>query len=349
METIQNKCPSCGSNLVFDIETGGLKCRHCGTTTDFNDTEVVQRRELCDSLLSGYQKWTEARVFACSNCGAKEVLEDKTIARKCAFCGSAQVASIDELPGIRPDSVIPFQVTESGAVTRFKQWMRGRWLAPGAFRNKKNINKQMNKLYSPCWSFSSKTINQYSGTLGRTITVSSRNGTRTQVRWFRVVGNIAQNYNDKLYQSGERINSIRFNKLKPYNLAQLKVYRQEYLSGIIAEHYTKTLEQCFREFSMFVKKDVRNRVVSRYRADVVGNLDIQTNFTERRFNYILLPLYISNYTYKGKLYNFYINGATGKVTGRYPRSFFKIMGIVLGVAAVVIGVGVGLWFSGILK
>lgn len=344
----QNKCSGCGANMVFDIESGGLKCRHCGSKQEFNDTESVERRRLCDELLRTHKPWTDGKVFQCSNCGAKEVLEIKSIARKCAFCGSAQIIEINELPGIQPDSVIPFQVTEAAATERFRKWIRARWMAPAAFRRSSDMREHMNKLYTPCWSFSARTTNQYSGTVGRTVhtQVRTRNGvqTRSHVRWFRVSGMIGADYNDHMYQSGDRINSRNFNGLKPFDLKQLRVYRQEYLSGIIAEHYSRTLEQCFNEFSNFVRRDVQNRIIRKHRADTVSHMDIQTTFNDRRFNYVLLPIYISHYTYKGKLFNFFINGATGKVVGRYPRSKWKIFGIVLGVLAVVAGAGVAVYF-----
>jgi len=350
--TLQNKCSSCGAGMIFDIESGNLKCRHCNTMQEFQDEERVQRRQITNDLINSHEKWTEGKVFRCDNCGAQEVLDHKEIARKCSFCGSAKIMAIDELPGIKPDSVIPFQLTEQTAVQRFKKWIKSRWLAPRHFKQA-DIRERMNKIYTPCWSFSALTQNLYRGTLGRTVTHTTRgpNGTtqtHTSIRWFRVQGQINQGYQDHFIQSGQRISARSFNGLKPFNLQQVRVYRQEYLSGIIAEHYTKTLEACFQEFSNFVKQDIRRMIVRRHRADHVQFLDIKTNFMERKFNYILLPIYISNFNYKGNLFNFYINGATGKVVGRNPKSKLKIWGIVLGSIAIVAGVGAALWFSGVL-
>ncbi|MCL2846231.1 MAG: hypothetical protein FWE38_00910 [Firmicutes bacterium] len=342
-QTAQNKCPSCGANMSFDIETGGLKCRHCNTTKAFDDTERVQRRQITNEILGTHSQWREGKVFRCSNCGAQEVLTERSLATKCAFCGSAQVLESDELPGIQPDSVIPFQITEQSAVERFRKWLKSRWFTPNAFK-RYDIREQMSKLYTPCWSFSARTENQYQGTVGRTITTShSRNGrvqTQTRIQWFRVRGQINHNYTDYFIQSGDRIASRNFNALKPFDLRQVKVYRQEFLSGIIAEHYTKNLEQCFNEFSNFVKRDMRTRIMRKHGADHVQHLDIRTRFHDRRFNYILLPVYINNYRYKEKTYNFFINGATGKVVGRYPRSRVKIALLVLGGLAVL---GLAIW------
>jgi len=335
----QTKCPACGANMAFDIETGGLKCGHCHTKTDFNDNEKVQRRAITTDVLNQHQPWKEGKIFNCANCGAKEVLTAKEIARSCAFCGSSQISASNELPGIQPDSVIPFTITEESGRERFRKWIRSRWFAPRKFK-REDVREHMQAMYTPCWSFTAMTENSYQGTLGRTVTISNGKQTRTTIRWFRVAGRVNQPYTDHFIQSGERITTKNFNRLKPYNLQTVRVYRQEFLSGIIAEHYSRTLEACFGDFSTFVKQDIRRLIIRRYRADHVSVLNIQTNFHDRKFNYVLLPLYISNYTYKQKLYNFYLNGATGKIVGKYPKSAGKIFGAIFATVAIAAAVAV---------
>jgi len=349
--TIQSKCTGCGADMKFHIETGGIVCSHCGSQQTFDDTEQVQRRKLCDDLIKGHAKWDGSAVFQCSNCGAKEVLEDKKLARQCAFCGAAQVIQINELPGIKPDSVIPFSITEDAAVARFRKWIKSRWFAPSNLK-RDDVREKMHKIYTPCWSFSANTLNQYSGTLGRTVTrtvgVGKNQRTQTTTEWFNVRGTFPQSYTDIFFQSGERINNVNFTRLKPFDLKQVKVFRNEYLSGIIAEHYTRNLEQCLGDFSNFIKRDINQSIIRKYRADSTRHLNIHTTYNDRRFNYVLLPIYISNYYYRGKLFNFYVNGATGKVTGRHPKSLVKIWGLVFGIVALVVGAAIGLHFAGIV-
>lgn len=53
-----------------------------------------------------------------------------------------------------------------------------------------------------------------------------------------------------------------------------------------------------------------------------------------KFKHILLPIWISAYTYKNKTYNYMVNGQNGKVKGEAPLSFLKILLIII----VVIGI-----------
>ena len=58
------------------------------------------------------------------------------------------------------------------------------------------------------------------------------------------------------------------------------------------------------------------------------------------------PVYVGNYIYKKKVYNFYVNGATGKVGGKTSLSLFKILLAVLLGGTVVAGLIYLKFFSG---
>ena len=355
--TLENTCPGCGAGLVYDIQSGNLRCAHCGTMQDIDKNSAVERRLMTDETLKAYGAWDEASVFSCNGCGAKEVLDKKDLTRLCPFCGSAHVVAIEEVAGVRPDSVIPFQITKDGAVERFRKWLKGRWLAPRSFKTA-DIRTRMNGVYTSCWSFTAQAESTYNGTLGRRVQTTRRDSrgqlvTSSKIRYFRVNGQMVDSYLDHFVQSGDRISPAMFAKIRPFDLKLIKVYRQEFLAGIIAEHYARNLETCFNEFANFVRADMRRKIMRRHNADVVQSLNLNVNYRNRKFNYVLLPIYIANYLYNKKLYNFYVNGASGTVVGKYPKSKFKIALIVFGAGLVaaagiaVVGVGYSLgWFGG---
>ena len=47
------------------------------------------------------------------------------------------------------------------------------------------------------------------------------------------------------------------------------------------------------------------------------------------YKYLLLPVYIGHSEYKKKLYRFYMNGQSGKVWGKTPKSPVRILTAVL--------------------
>jgi len=349
VEAQSKRCAGCGGIMVFDIETGNLKCERCGQMMVVDDGTAVQRRAMTQEILKNHASWQDGAVSRCDGCGAKGVVDRKSLSKHCAFCGSARVVSIDELPGIKPDSVIPFQITSDSARERFTKWLKSKFFAPNALKRLRT-DEQFNAVYSSSWSFSANTYSQYAGTLGRreyrTRTVNGRTTTTTTIRYFRVRGDIAHNYRDFFVQSGDRIHSGTFNKLQPFNLQLIKAYRQEFLAGIVAEHYSRTIDICFKEFTDFIQRDLRHKIMRRHNADLVQALTVNTNYNDKAFNYVLLPIYIANYTWKGKLYNFYVNGASGKIVGKYPLSKLKIFLVSLGVAVLAIIGGILYWQFG---
>jgi len=44
---------------------------------------------------------------------------------------------------------------------------------------------------------------------------------------------------------------------------------------------------------------------------------------------------VGHHTFKKKNYNFYVNGSTGKISGKAPKSFWKILFFILGIAGAI--------------
>ena len=69
--------------------------------------------------------------------------------------------------------------------------------------------------------------------------------------------------------------------------------------------------------------------------DVQRIISMKTNYDDITFKHLLLPVYVSAYRYKNKLYQFLVNGRTGEVQGERPYSWIKIaFAILLGVAII---------------
>ena len=88
--------------------------------------------------------------------------------------------------------------------------------------------------------------------------------------------------------------------------------------------------------------------MKKHNADKVRDLDMKIDYQDKKFNYILLPIYIASFKYNNKTFNFYINGYSGKIVGNYPKSKVKQLFIGIGIAILAIGVGIFLWQSGLL-
>ena len=90
----------------------------------------------------------------------------------------------------------------------------------------------------------------------------------------------------------------------------------------------------------------------------IRNFSMNLDFSDESWRYILLPVYLANYSYEQKSFQVIINGQSGAIAGQRPVDWFKVWlavagllapGLLLGVIGVITLIfgGLGL-FVGIL-
>ena len=335
-QAIGYKCECCGAAVEFDPQTQSLKCSHCGSQVKIDfDNQIKERsfEELFDC-----QQWTQGvKVIQCQNCGAKEVLDKNEISSSCPFCGSPSVLEVSELAGIKPDTAIPFKMSKQTATQKCLKWLKSRFFAPSQFKKDVKINL-LKGCYLPTWTFDCVTDVFYQGRLGKryteTYTVNGKTMTRTKMRYFNVSGSLHKNYNDIYVKGSEVVEEKYLQRIQPFDMNDYVKYDDKLLAGFEANHYTIQPIDAWNQAEDMIKNACRHEIVSRYGADEVVYLNMSLVHNQKSFKYLLLPVYISATNYKNKLYNQYVNGVNGKVSGKVPKSPLKIAtAILLGVAA----------------
>ncbi len=343
VDTEIEKCDACGSNLVFDPDEQALLCPHCGSKKQFGVNENASELELVDALSVGDSwKLGETNVFSCDNCGAKVLLATNESAKKCPFCGTAHVTKIEELAGLKPNGLIPFAFGQDRAIEFSKAWAKKKLFAPSKF--KKNIDADnVNGVYVPCFTFDSHTVSRYHGRIGKTHTriVGSGKNRRTQtyIVWRNISGTFYHSYDDILVTAGSKLDQQKLDKISPYQTNTGKRYEEEYLLGFMAYHYDSEISDCWGDAKKRIDADLKNRILSQYFYDTVAYLNVSTNHENVTYKYVMLPVYVGNFNYNKKLYNFYVNGESGKVSGKTPKSPLRIGSAVTAGLAILAGIG----------
>ena len=125
-------------------------------------------------------------------------------------------------------------------------------------------------------------------------------------------------------------------KVRGWDLKILTPFNSKYLAGFVTEKYTISLKDG-HHISFGKAKDI---AYSWIRQDIGGDTQqvshADIKLSDETFKHILLPVYISNYRYSGKEYNFYVNGQTGAISGTHPISFWKIFFLVLFIILVIV-------------
>ncbi|MDR2091425.1 MAG: hypothetical protein LBP62_07260 [Clostridiales bacterium] len=325
-------CSSCGGALEYSPEKGALCCPYCGNTEEVARGESAERDFL--SHASSSEGWAEeAFAYSCPNCGSAQVIEKDDLTHVCPFCGTQAVLNSGVLTGIKPDSLIPFSLPRTKAEEAFKAWTKSRFFLPNALKKRADADKY-HGVFMPVWTFDDKTFSDYEGLLGKhyTVTVGSGKNRRTEVRtrYFSIKGSVSEFFDDVCINASDKIEKKHLNKIMPYDTNNGVKYDKKFLAGFSAIRYNKDIKTAWAEAKDNIAGRLRALILSKYNYDVVSRLNIQTRHTNITFKYILLPVWVSNFKYNSKIYNFFINGISGKVSGKRPYSAPKILAAIGG-------------------
>ena len=107
--------------------------------------------------------------------------------------------------------------------------------------------------------------------------------------------------------------------IEPFDYSGLVEFSPSYLSGFLAEKYdvdsnaasTIALNRAKNSTTDVLKNDIMG-----YSSVIVTNANHNVNLNKSE--YVLLPVWLLNIKYEGKLYTFAMNGQTGKLIGDIP-------------------------------
>lgn len=334
--TNNEKCPGCGDNMRFDPESRRLKCPSCGTVKIINEQQSI---ELDFSQNINFNGWAqETHTYHCNNCNAEGVLDKREIAHVCPFCGSPSVVENSEINAMRPNAIIPFAVSKDNALEIARSWAKKKAFAPKDFKTHFST-ETINGVYLPAFTFDMNTYSSYNGMLGEYYYVTKKVNGQTireqRTRYFPVAGTFEYFFNDLAVSATDEVPDSVMQTLMYYNYERSVEYQQEYLYGYSALLYKKDGNSCFQTAQYRTKSAIRSGILRQYHYDTVQMLNVSTSYFNIKFRYVLLPMYICNFTYKQKSYPFYINGETGKIKGKSPVSALKV-GLCVGAALIAV-------------
>ncbi len=323
------KCPTCGAIMIYSPRKRALLCEYCGVTKDIDLSKIVPEQPFELLRNDSSLKWgRETHTFSCNNCGAKTIFGKGEVSKKCPFCGTTNVVESNEIPGLKPNGLVPFAIEKSDASENIKAWAKNKFFAPKAFKQTAEP-EELSPIYTPSFSFDADTYSTYKGRLGEYYyeTVRTSDGKTKEVRktrYFSISGSIENEFDDILIRASSRISQKYLSDLGDFNSNNSNEYANEFLYGYSAETSERDGLECFNDADSIINASIKRSILSKYDYDVVDYLNVDTEYTNRTFKYLLLPIYIGHCNYKQKLYNVFVNGYNGRVTGKTPISIIKV-------------------------
>jgi LSD1 subclass zinc finger protein len=346
-------CRGCGATLDFSPGTTSLKCNYCGAENPITLIEAPIEEIDYEAFIAKPLEESEQihiRMVKCPGCGAQVTLEEKVTADACPYCDTRLVISEGgDKAIVKPRSLVPFAIDKKKSSQLFHDWIAKLWFAPGDL--KERVAKEaMDGMYVPYWTYDAQTTSQYTGLRGTYYYVTEHyttqengrtvNKTR-QVRktsWAPCAGVVDVPFDDVLVPATKSLPDNILTFLPPWNLGQLIPYDDRFLSGFRCEAYGIDVKEGLNDAKVIMGREIEQSI----RRDIGGDeqriLTTHSKYDQVTFKHVLLPVWISSYRYKNKVFRFLVNGQSGKVKGERPYSIMKILGLILAVAAVVIGI-----------
>jgi len=344
------KCNDCGAFLSYNVGTTTLKCEYCASEVAIPIEKAnIDERDfdtfLADSINS--KETHQTHTVQCKECGATTTLSPKATSDNCPYCSSPLVvANSTSQNSIKPQSILPFKIEKSKAIEIFSDWLQKLKFAPNDLKYyANNSNEKLTGIYLPFWTYDCTAKSEYFGKRGEhyteteTYTDSDGNSQTREVQktsWSLVSGTVQNNFDDILVCASKALPINTIQQLEPWDLDQLVDYNEDFLSGFKSESYSIDLKSGWN----LAQKTINSTIEVKIRNLIGGNEQIIDSLTvkynDKTFKHILLPLWISAYKYKDKVYQFTINARTGEIQGERPYSFWKRFFVVLIIAAIIL-------------
>jgi DNA-directed RNA polymerase subunit RPC12/RpoP len=350
--TRQFPCGKCGAKLDYAPGTTSLSCPYCGHENPIESstgTVVEHDFEAQVAALERGSPTHETLTVKCNACAAEVAAKANATAFACPYCGNNIVAAAHSTKQIKPGALLPFKVRREQAREAFRVWLKSRWFAPNKLKHQAGIDESVTGVYMPYWTYDCRTTTSYSGARGDayyttesyTVMVNGKAQRQTRqvrkIRWSPASGIVGNAFDDVLVAASHSLPGEMVQQLEPWDLKHVVAYQDEYLSGFTAESYQTDLTTGFAAAKGIMEPRIRSTIRNDIGGDEqrIDRMDVR--YAAIRFKHLLLPVWVSAYRYKGKVYRFLVNARTGEVQGDRPYSAPKIAALVI---AVLLAIGI---------
>lgn len=349
-DVIEYKCPCCNAGLVFGSHVQKLTCEYCDNTFEidtvraYNDSVQEAPSDKFSWDTEKQQEWSEQdqtklNTFQCPACGGEIITDDTTAATFCPYCDNPTIMPTRLSGGLKPDAVLPFQKTKEDATAAFLKLCKGKPLLPKMFTSQQRLEK-ITGMYVPFWLYDCDAdfSGSYKATRIHRWSDSRYNYTRTE--HFLLSRKGKAGFSGIPMDGSTKMEDVFMESIEPFDYSQMVPFGMEYLTGYLADKYDVPSENGQERIRQRVSQSLDDKIQATllgYATAIPTSKQIQIHNSKAK--YVLLPVWILNTKFNGKIYTFAMNGQTGKITGTLPicpkRTAGWFAGICCAVTAVV--------------
>lgn len=280
----------------------------------------------------------------CQTCGASLLVDPNQRTATCPYCASPSVVerppSQDRPP---PHFVLAFTMTKEGAQGSVKEWL-GRRSFFVQSSVKTGTVEAIKGVYTPAYLYSAMATSNYSAQIGEnyqeteTYTDTDSNGntvvktrtvTRTEYRYLS--GQHSTYVSDVLVTGSRVVPNNELESIEPFDLRMMRRYTPAVISGWIAEEPSMALQECYQLARQETMDKLGKELESFMPGDSHQGLTFNTVLDRETTELIYVPIWVLAIRHDAQKppFRVLINGQTGRIYGKAPLSWLKILGAVL--------------------
>lgn len=313
------RCKNCGGNVVYDPHEKTMKCPFC----DGLDSE---------------EKVGNDSITVCPNCGGEISIGEFTSASRCPYCNTYLIFDERVNGAYEPDRIIPFVVSKDDAVENMDKEFKKRKFAPSSFLTEKTL-EGMDGYYVPFFLYDyviDKDLN-CEGIRVKQWTTGDYHYTETS--YYDVSRHITASFDNIPADASTDMDDTVMDLIEPYNYQELISFDPKYMSGFWGEIFNapaNEYEGRARKKAMEATDKMLRDSLKEF--EMTKHERTEENVQQRAVDFVLMPVWVYKYKYGRKIYNYYVNGQTGKVVGTTPVSIKKVIAYGFTFAACMLGI-----------
>ena len=357
-EAKQFHCPNCNADLKFFPDKQKFACEYC--RGEFTETELLafmnQQQELEEqyrqdgmppesSLTQEEQEQQrtfeeENKLYSCPSCGAEIMSDANTAASFCYYCHNPVILKGRVDGKYRPVKVLPFAFDRDKAVDTFRTWAKSKMFLPRDLLSSAQLEK-LTGLYVPFWVANASTSSHVEA-LGENVRHWTQGNYRyTEVSQYHVVRDAGIEYEGVPADGSQKIEDQLMEAIEPFDYTQAKPFNMAYLSGFFADKYDVDKEQMLPRIKQRMFRNNQEMIDKTISYTTVRNRRQNDRVDTLNWQYMLLPVWFMTFEYKGTLWEYAVNGQSGKVAGQLPISLKKLLATCIGVGSLIAGAILG--------
>ena len=343
MESTEYKCPNCNAGLTFMPDTQKFGCEYCGSEFTLEEMQAINAENPVpaptESQIHEQQEFEEhTSLYHCASCGADIMADDEQTSLFCYYCHNPIILAGKLTGKYKPDKIIGFRYTRENAVNNFRSWIKKKWFVPEDFKSQEQIEK-MTGLYVPFWIADCK-VKADLNAIGKNIrTWTSGEYRYTETKEYSIVRQADISAEGIPADGASKIEDVLMEAIEPFDYADLKDFSMSYFTGFFADKFDVDKSEIFpriRERASQAGRTILHDSIGGYTS--VTTLNESYNIMRTDWQYAMLPVWFMTYKYNDKIYEFALNGQTGKLADRLKLKLFcSAIGLVVTVISFLIG------------